>query len=315
MRLVPGLLALTIVLAPASLGQVWVLDQRDGSVAVGFTTTSATERFDHRGGRVAFDEDVAEAPGSSYRAQEFFLSLRYEVLEGLQASLHLPLRRVTVQVLREGDVVEQDDADLGDALLGVQLDLTDRIGLPSSWDFAAGFGLKLPLGYRRNALPAVGSGQIDADLVVGAGHRLLDDRAEVRALAGFRFRSDLYALSRSADCPPGTPQTECVVEHDRLRFSDQMLLGLDAAYVFLDRLELGARLDVEWSLAEPRLADRRGGVFLPEWFTEQRVARAGARIVTNLFGETHLALRLSAPVYGQNAAAGTTWHAALLIAL
>jgi hypothetical protein len=310
----PLLLLLVVGLgAGGARAQAWTEEPGRLLVEVGVGLASASERFDAEGGRVPYDERLAEA-GTPFSG--FTASLRAEY--GLAPLLTLwgtvPYHRLVVRDPSGAATVDREEADLGTATLGLRLGLGERVGLGEGQALAVNLGVRLPLGYRRNVAPAVGSGQVDLEGMVGYSLRLVRLPVTLQAGAGYRYRTGIYAFSREASCPalpPAEGEPACAEASGEGSYSDQLLAYARVGYDLLGRVHVQALADLAWSLDPPGAPLRVAGLVQPEGFPRERALRVGGALTIPLFDDTELLGRALTTASGQDALAATEWSVGL----
>lgn len=297
-------LALALLLAPSlAAAQAWTLEPGEAAFRLTQHFVSASTWTDHAGSDQAFDSLALATP-----FLDRSLVLYGEV--GLAPSLTLfgavPLRRITI-VEGGPEEVERRAVDFGTATLGLRVGLEralEMLGLEDGRNaLAANASLGLPLGYRRNVVPAVGSGQVDAELLLVFARRF--EPAYAQAALGYRYRSAVFELSRVVACPPA-PEAEaatvCVpASGAEISFGNQLLARLEGGYAWREAVRARGLLDVAWSTAEPEAVAPFGGSLQPELFPYQRTVRAGFGLTLHALGELGLSVDVLAPVYARNA--------------
>lgn len=295
--------ALSVLLVPAALAQSVLPPAGHFSSGASIGWLSASEAYDHTGGLVPFDARIAPDAGTPYASRTILLHAEYGLLEHVAVTLSLPLERVVVLDPAGGAPVERANADLGDARVSVRMGLAERLGLPAEVSLAAGIGLRLPMGYARNVVPTVGSGQVDTDVFASGGFRPRALPAFVEGTLGFRHRTNLYGLSRRAACDPGPVSeegTRCFEGGTQIAFNDEVFGRLETGYTLIERFTVRLLGDLVWSVERPEEVAQVGGVFQPERFEQRRLARAGAGIDVRLVGEAVLGIEVYGQPYARN---------------
>ncbi len=306
---------LTVLAAGPARAQAWT--QEPGRVYTKLTLglVSTDTRFDADGGAVPYNpalddlDETARLDGSPFRDRSLYLYTEFGLGEGLTLVGMLPYKRLFVRDVggsaATGELeVERAGQDLGNAMMAVRVGLEDRLGLDEASALAFTFGLRVPLGYRRNLAPAVGSGQADAEFLLAYGRSFGRLPLYAQATAGYRYRSGVYALSRRAPCdvaPAEGDEPVCVEADRRIAFSDEWIARAEAGYTVFDRLLVQGLVDVVWSVDSPEPVPVIAGVVQPEGFPEQRLVRLGGGATLRMFGETGFSVQVYTPVYGRNA--------------
>ena len=168
-----------------------------------------------------------------------YLYAEYGLVSGVTVVALVPFKKLTV---RDGGG-ERTTSSIGSVMIGTRLGLNGALGLGESANaLAANVMLTLPAGYERNAAPSVGPGQADVQATFSYGRSLYPAPAYFQAAAGFRYRSDLFALSSVADCDP-TMSTTCV-EDVQPNYDNEWLLNAEfgasiSSYVLVQLLAQG----------------------------------------------------------------------------
>lgn len=100
--------------------------------------------------------------------------------------------------------IERSAAGLENVYVGVRRDLNSMFGLASDGPHSSALnvGVRLPMGYDREASPSVGSGQVDLDVMVYYGISLWPAPGYAQIGTGLRVRSGIYALSSGDNDSP-----------------------------------------------------------------------------------------------------------------
>jgi len=309
-RLIPLALLALCLAAPAARGQAWTQEPGRTFAKVTLGLASTSERYDFDGTAIPYDARLAEDGPTPFRDRSVYLYVEHGLAEALTLVGVLPFKRLAVQDAVGGAPVEREAADLGTAGLALRIGLAERVGLSDRQALSATLGVWAPLGYRRNVAPAVGPGQVDAELLLAFGQSFWPVAGYAQAAAGYRYRTGIYALSRRAECPPGTaPAGEpvCVPSQMDLRYSDELIGSVEAGYTLLGRLLVQAMADAAWSVDRPEPVALAGGVVQPEGFPQRRVIRVGGGLALTLFDDTALSVQAFTPAYARNALRATEW--------
>jgi len=302
MRILAASIVLSLFLAASAFGQAWTQSAGAAFVKASVGLASTSERYDHRGQVVPYDPRITPEAGNAFVDRSVYLYAEYGAVEGITVVGMLPLKSITVLEPADAGLIERQSTDLGSASLGLRIALQDVIGLPKQWALAANLGVSLPLGYRRDVAPAVGPGQVDAEVLVSVGRSLWPLPAYVQAGAGLRFRSGIYGLSRRVACGPSPPAgRECSVSSPEIEYSDELLARLEAGYTIGGRVLLQGLSDVVWSVRTPHPVEAAGTIIQPEGFPQQRFVRIGGGASVHLFGDTQLTVQGFAAPYARNA--------------
>jgi hypothetical protein len=311
----PLLLLLVLGLgAGAARAQAWTEEPGRLLLELGLGLTSASQRFDAEGGRVPYDDRLVGQDGTQLSGLAAYLRAEYGVAPHLALSGAVPYRRLVLRDPSGAVPVDREEADLGTAALGLRLGLGERVGLGEGRALAVYLGVRLPLGYRRNVAPAVGSGQVDLEGVVSYGHRLARLPVTLETGAGYRYRTGIYAFSREASCPtlpPAEGQPACAEASGEAAYSDQLLSYARVGYDLLGRVRVEALADLTWSVEPPGPPLRVAGLVQPAGFPRERALRVGGALTLPLFDGTELLGRAVSTVSGQDALAATEWSVGL----
>ncbi len=294
---------LALVFAPVlAHAQAWT--QEPGQVYLKVTQgfANASERYDANGDVVPYDPNTE---GTPFRDRSRYLYGEVGLAPSLTLFGTLPYKRLFVRDGSFDTPVERRASDLGSAMLGLRVGLTEAVGWNESPNaLAMNVALTVPLGYRRNVAPTVGPGQVDAQFVLAYGRSFWPLPAYGQAAIGYRHRSSVFDLSRIVECPASQPDdAEEVCLNDggaEVDYSDELLLSLEAGYTLFGRLLVQGLFDVAWSVKAPETIETAADV-QPEAFPQQRFVRTGLGATVNLFGETGLSVQAFTAPYARNA--------------
>jgi hypothetical protein len=306
MRTVLAAFAIVTLGSQPLQAQAWTLAPGSAFVKASVGTAATSERYDHRGDVVPYDQRLEGVSGAVFTDRSVYLYGEYGVAEGITAVASLPLKRIVVLEPADASPAERESTDLGTALLGARISLSNVLATPERWALSANLGIRLPLGYRRDVAPAVGSGQVDAELLVSAGRSLWPAPGYLQAGAGYRFRSGIFGLSRRVACGERAPAGQtCPNPTEEIDYSDELLGRLEAGYTVAGRLGLQLLADGVWSVRTPQPVDTGVGIVQPEGFAEQRYLRLGGGLSISLFGDTALGLQAFTASFARNALRAT----------
>ncbi len=299
----PHLLVVALWLFPVTAAaQAWTPPAGEGKVGVTVEFVSATSWYDH--------EDVVQdlvtsqpSDGTPYSGRSVIIAGEYGMIEDLSVVGRLEVFSVRVKDGSVEPAVERSSTDIRSAYAGLRLGLADRLGLGAASALSINLGAHIPLGYRRNIIPSVGTGQVDIDLVASYGHTFVPLAITAQAGVGYRFRSRMFGLSRTVSCSAQSPDDEgpiCIPEFPQGDYSDEVIGHFGATYAPIERLSLQVSGEVTWSIERPEMANMPGGIVQTAGFIQQRYARVGGGVDVRLFGETWLTTLIKATPYGQN---------------
>ncbi len=147
--------------------QAWTLPPGEVYLKVTQGFANASERYDANGDVVPYDPAT---DGTPFRDRSRYLYGEVGLAPKLTLFGTLPYKRLFITDGGFDVPVERQASDLGSAVLGLRIGLDEAIGvLDERSALAANVALVVPLGYRRNYAPAVGPGQVDAQLLVAYG--------------------------------------------------------------------------------------------------------------------------------------------------
>jgi hypothetical protein len=171
------------------------------------------------GARLQYRQDGAEAPyatgveGNGYEDRSLYLYAEHGLTDHTSLVVLLPRKDILVRTAHPQAAsglpgtdrpIERSATGLANLYVGVRQDLSAMLGLESTSRHrtALNVGLRAPMGYDREAMPAVGSGQLDLDVMMHYGVSLWPAPGYAQVGAGLRIRSGLYALSTGESAGP-----------------------------------------------------------------------------------------------------------------
>lgn len=297
------LAAVLLILTPEIFAQAWTPDAGKGTIRFDAAFLSADSQVDHLGEVIPYDQRLTETDDTPYRARNFVLSADVGLLDNVAVSVAIPLRHVSILDPLDAEITRRSITDLADMQLGVRMSIAEPVGLTEEHGLTVGLTLHMPLGYQRNIEPAVGSGQVNVDLVAAYGYRFDPIPAEVQAGLGYRLRTGMYARSVDANCSQNMFDEEnaprCFPNDVEMEYSDEVLGNISARYSPLGRLDLGLLVNMRWSIETPEESGPSTMV-RPERTPRQRIVHFGADINVLLFEQTSFAIHWMTPVYSRS---------------
>ncbi len=198
------------LLAIAVHAQAWTQTRGLTYIKVSRQVSAASDQFRQDGTRAPY---AAGLDGDGYEDRSVYLYMEYGLTPRTTLVVLVPRKDILVRTphpqassgLPGTDrPIERSASGLENVYLGVRRDLNSILGLAADGPHrtALNVGVRLPTGYDRQSTPAVGSGQVDLDVMVHYGVSLWPAPGYAQVGAGLRVRSGVYALSSGdADGP------------------------------------------------------------------------------------------------------------------
>lgn len=299
-----AVLALVLfILTPETFAQAWTPSAGKGTIRLDVAFLSADSRADHLGNVISYDERLEEDSRMPYRARDFILSADIGLLNNVALSAAIPLRSVSILDPLDPEIVQRSVTDLADMRFGVRMNIAEPVGLSEAHGLTVGLMLHMPLGYQRNIEPAVGSGQLDVDLVSAYGYRFDPIPAQVQASLGYRLRTGMYARSVEVNCSldmfDGENDPRCFPNDVPVEFSDEILGSVSAKYSLWNRVDFGMMMNMRWSVETPQEA-APSPMVRPGRSPRQRIIHFGANMNVLLFEQTSLGIHWMTPIYSRS---------------
>ena len=296
-----------VLLVPAlAHAQAWTPRAGEGYAKLAYGQTTASERYDAGGALVPFDERLGDA---DFRSRGAFLYAEYGLRDWLTAVALLPYQSADVDAagLRVREV-----SGLGTANLGLRLRLRPPFvkGHPNR-AFALNVTAGLPLGYDRNADPALGGGQLDFTGLFSFGTSFYPAPAYLQAGLGYRLRTAGFGLSGALDCLTADGETSgatetgeaCITDEAARRdFSDEVVGRFEVGYTLGEVVLVQGLLDSAWATSVPdedpatSAADQQEANLR---FDGQRYVRAGVGLTVTVWQEVGVGVQVFATPVGQ----------------
>lgn len=223
--------------------QAWSRDSGKVYVKLAYGTSTASEQYSFDGRIKDYADNVTENAffdRSVYLYGELGLTPKLTLVAGL------PYKRV---IVRDAAFRYRTFA-LGDAQIGARYSLNSVLGLEGGAEaVAANASLSLPLGYSRNLTPSAGSGQINADLNLSYGHSFYPLPVYAQAALGYRYRSNIYALSTAVYCQEGVNK-DCFAD-TKPTYDDELFGGVEGGVTVASRVLLQGIARFNWSVTQP----------------------------------------------------------------
>jgi hypothetical protein len=293
---------LTFLIACDATAQAWTPARGGYYVKLSQGRASAAEQFTATGDPAPY---MPEVTGKAFQDRSFYLYGEYGLTDRLALIALLPYKQVMV----ETPMGLHEIRDTGSLMLGLRTDLRPGLGLRNTRHAAAlNTLLTLPTGYARNLSPSVGTGQADLQASLAYGASLHPLPLYAQASLGYRYRSNLYALSQSTDCTANTTSSPCLAD-----------LKPDYDNEWLFHAESGASLG-RWALVQ--------GLFQGTWSnqapdtnfdpnnplpTRQRFVKAGLGLTLYPIPQVGLSVQHFNTLTGRNTIDANDWFFGLEI--
>ncbi len=153
-------------------------------------------------------EFIDGLPGDTFRDRSLYLYAEVGLTDHLTMVLSVPYKRVFIR----DQAFRLRTFAFGTVSLGARVALLPLLGWTSSRNVLAfNLTVDVPAGYTRNFAPSAGTGQVDVETMLGAGHSFWPFPAYAQVAAGFRYRSAFYGFSEAVDCQPGR-DVSCIAD-------------------------------------------------------------------------------------------------------
>ena len=301
-----AVLALLVLLPTLAHAQAWTPKAGEGYAKLAYGQTTADERFDRDGTLVPYDDRLGDA---DFRSRGAFLYAEYGLRDWLTAVALLPYQAADVDAagLRVREV-----SGLGTANLGLRLRLRPPFvkGHPNR-AFALNLTAGLPLGYDRNADPALGGGQLDFTGLFAFGQSFYPAPAYLQAGLGYRLRTASFGLSGALDCLTADGETAgatesgeaCITDEAARRdFADEVVARFEVGYTLGEVVLVQGLLDSAWATRSPEvdpLVDEIDQQEANLRFDGQRYVRAGVGLTLTVWREVGVGVQVFATPIGQ----------------
>ncbi len=187
-----------------------------------YGTGTARDQYAFDGRRKLYADDVL-TPAFFDRSVYYYAELG--LTNRLTMGLSVPYKRL---VVRDTGFKYAGGA-FGDLSLALRYGLEDFLPfLPQGAVLAVNLKGSAPTGYTRNALPAVGDGNVNLAATLDYGMGFFGGAMYSQASAGYRVRTPYYGLSKATPCQPGQDRG-CVVD-EPLDLGDEFLLRAELGY-------------------------------------------------------------------------------------
>jgi hypothetical protein len=300
-----AVLALALLFPALAHAQAWTPKAGEGYAKLAYGQTTATERFDVDGTLVPYDDRLGDA---DFRSRGAFLYAEYGLRDWLTAVALLPYQAADVDAagLRVREV-----SGLGTANLGLRFRLRPPFvkGHPNR-AFALNLTAGLPLGYDRNADPALGGGQLDFTGLFAFGASFYPAPAYLQAGLGYRLRTASFGLSGALDCLTADGESfgatasgeACITDEvARRNFEDEVVARFEVGYTLGEVVLLQGLLDAAWATGspEPEEGASPSAADANLRFDGQRYVKAGAGLTVTVWREVGLGVQVFATPIGQ----------------
>lgn len=236
-------LSLLLFREAALLAQAWPRDSGKVYAKLSYGTSTASEQFSFDGRVKDYADNV---PENAFFDRSLYFYGELGLTRNLTLVASVPYKRV---IVRDAAFRYRTFA-LGDAQIGARYGLNGLLGLEGGSEaVAANVSVSLPLGYSRNLTPSAGSGQINADLNVSYGHSFYPLPLYAQGAFGYRYRSDIYALSTAIPCQEGVNK-DCFAD-TKPSYDDELFGGMEAGVTIANRVLLQGIARFTWSLTQP----------------------------------------------------------------
>ena len=299
-------LALACFLPTLAHAQAWTPKAGEGYAKLAYGQTAASERFDAGGALVPYDSRLGDA---DFRSRGAFLYAEYGLRDWLTAVALFPYQSADVDAagLRVREV-----SGLGTAQFGLRLRLRPPFvkGHPNR-AFALNVSAGLPMGYDRNADPALGGGQLDLTGLFAFGTSFYPAPAYLQAGLGYRLRTASFGLSDALDCLTADGETAgateagdaCITdEAARRNFADEVVGRFEVGYTLGEVVLLQGLLDAAWAVGSPEVDPLLNEIDQQEAnlrFDGQRYVRAGAGLTVTVWRQLGVGVQVFATPIGQ----------------
>ncbi|QQS66884.1 MAG: hypothetical protein IPP08_01555 [Chlorobiota bacterium] len=238
------LISILLFLFPIiSFSQAWTKPSGEIYAKLFYGSVTAKEQYGFDGTQKPMADNVTE---NAFFDRSFYLYSEGGLNDEVTIFGSLPYKRV---ITRDASFKYSTFA-FGSLMLGGRYKLNNLVGI-SGWSdvLSANLAFTLPTGYTRNFTPSVGAGQIDAELSLNYGKSFHPLPIYAQAGLGFKYRSSIYALSKSIPCQDGVDKN-CFNDL-KPEYGNEITFALNGGYFINDWLLFTLQANGVMSVVKP----------------------------------------------------------------
>lgn len=286
----PPLIGLMLLLfaSSESLSQAWPRDEGKVYTKLSYGSSTASEQYSFDGQTKEYADNVSD---NAFFDRSLYFYGELGLTPDITLMAGIPFKRV---IVRDAAFRYRTFA-LGNVQIGARYNLKSLLGIESGSEaVAANFSLSLPTGYSRNLTPSVGAGQIDAELNASYGHSFYPFPGYAQAALGFRYRSDIYALSSAIPCQEGVNK-DCFGD-TKPTYENELFGGIEGGVTIASRVLVQGIARFNWSVTAPTT----GFTVANPIPTKQRYLKLGTGIGVGTFKDLNLSGQFFFTPFGRN---------------